>query len=120
MPGSIPLAAYRFLLFEYLRCAGSGWTGIERLEPGTILTFDQGRIGIERYWQPPEAARRAVDPEDATERLDELLRRAARSRPRHIDVDDHLCVARMRPKLQIKRVCAVPEPEAGLRDIRLT
>jgi hypothetical protein len=45
------------------------------------LTFDQGRIGIERYWQPPEAARRAVDPEDATERLDELLRRAGAFSP---------------------------------------
>src|SRR6266699_3881166 len=41
------LAAYRFLLFEYLPRAGSGWTGIERLEPGTILTFDDGRIAVE-------------------------------------------------------------------------
>src|SRR5271166_2829077 len=75
------LAAYRFLLFEYLPRSGSGWTGIERLEPATILTLDDGRIGVERYWQPPseaKTARRAVDPDETTDRLDELLRRSVR------------------------------------------
>jgi asparagine synthase (glutamine-hydrolysing) len=42
------LAAYRFLLFEYLPRTGSGWSGIERLEAGTILTWCDGRIAVER------------------------------------------------------------------------
>ena len=71
------LAAYRFLLFEYLPRTGSGWIGIERLEPGTILTWCQGRIAVERYWQPP-VEQRAVGPDEATERLDELLRGSVR------------------------------------------
>src|SRR5262249_7605143 len=66
------LAAYRFLLFEYLPRTGSGWTGIERLEPGTILTWRNGRIALERYWQAP-IGQRAIGPDEATERLDELL-----------------------------------------------
>jgi asparagine synthase (glutamine-hydrolysing) len=71
------LAAYRYLLFEYLPRSGSGWVGIERLEPGTILTWRDGRIAVERYWQPP-IQQRAVGPDEATERLDELLRRSVR------------------------------------------
>ena len=71
------LAAFRFLLFEYLPQTGSGWTGIERLEPGTILTWHDGRIAAERYWQPP-IERRAVGPDEAAGRLDELLRGSVR------------------------------------------
>jgi asparagine synthase (glutamine-hydrolysing) len=71
------LAAYRFLLFEYLPRTGSGWVGIERLEPGTILTWRDGRITVERYWQPP-IERRAVSPDEAAERLDDLLRDSVR------------------------------------------
>jgi asparagine synthase (glutamine-hydrolysing) len=71
------LAAYRYLLFEYLPRGGSGWVGIERLEPGTILTWRDGRIAVERYWQPP-IEQRAVSPDQATERLDELLRGSVR------------------------------------------
>jgi asparagine synthase (glutamine-hydrolysing) len=71
------LAAYRFLLFEYLPRTGSGWVGIERLEPGTILTWRDGRIAVERYWQPP-IEQRAVGLDEAIERLDELLRGSVR------------------------------------------
>jgi asparagine synthase (glutamine-hydrolysing) len=65
-----PLIA--FLLFEYLPRTGSGWSGIERLEAGTILTWRDGQIAVERYWQPP-IEQRAVGHDEATERLDELL-----------------------------------------------
>jgi asparagine synthase (glutamine-hydrolysing) len=47
-----PQAAYSLLLFEYLPGSASGWTGVEKLEPGTILTLKDGRISRERYWQP--------------------------------------------------------------------
>jgi len=71
------LAAFRFLLFEYLPRVGSGWVGIERLEPGTILTWHDGRLAVERYWQLP-LEQRAVGLDEATERLDELLRGSVR------------------------------------------
>ena len=71
------LAAYRFLLFEYLPRTGSGWVGIERLEPGTILTWRDGRVAVERYWRPP-IEQRTVGVDEATERLDELLRDSVR------------------------------------------
>jgi asparagine synthase (glutamine-hydrolysing) len=75
--GPDPQAAYALLLFEYLPGTASGWCGIEKLEPGTVLTFAEGRVTRERYWRPPCEPRAAGEAE-AVERLDELLRRAVR------------------------------------------
>jgi asparagine synthase (glutamine-hydrolysing) len=75
--GPDPQAAYSLLLFEYLPGSASGWTGVEKLEPGTILTWKDGRISRERYWQP-RLDPRAADPEEAIEQLDQLLRRSVR------------------------------------------
>jgi asparagine synthase (glutamine-hydrolysing) len=72
-----PQAAYSLLLFEYLPGSASGWTGVEKLEPGTILTWKDARIRRERYWQPRLEAR-VADPEEAIERFDHLLRRSVR------------------------------------------
>jgi asparagine synthase (glutamine-hydrolysing) len=74
------LAAYRFLLFEYLPGTDSGWSGIDKLEPATILTFRDSRIACEQYWNPPGlgAAARRADENEAAERLDGLLRRSVK------------------------------------------
>ncbi len=72
-----PVAAYRHLLFEYLPRTGSGWTGIEKLEPGTILTYAEGRISLENYWRP-HLDPHQIDPNEATDQLDELLRQSVR------------------------------------------
>jgi asparagine synthase (glutamine-hydrolysing) len=70
-------AAYGFLLFEYLPGTASGWSGIEKLEPGTILTAKDGHISRERYWQPC-LGHRPVDSGEAVEELDDLLRQSVR------------------------------------------
>jgi asparagine synthase (glutamine-hydrolysing) len=70
-----PQAAYSLLLFEYLPGSASGWTGIEKLEPGTILTLKDGRISRERFWQP-RFDPRAAEAEEALDQLDHLLRRS--------------------------------------------
>ena len=75
--GPDPQAAFGFLLFEYLPGTASGWSGIQKLEPATILTFADGRISREHYWQPRLEARAAAE-DEAIERLDELLRRSVR------------------------------------------
>ena len=81
------LAAYSFLLFEYLPGTLSGWTGIEKLEPGTILTFRDGRISRERYWRPlvngmavDGGTAQPVDEREAAERLGALLLDSVRRR----------------------------------------
>ena len=75
--GPDPLDAYRLLLFEYLPRTGSVWTGIDKLEPGTILTFRDGRVSKQRYWRPP-LDREPARLDDAVDRLDELLHRSMR------------------------------------------
>jgi asparagine synthase (glutamine-hydrolysing) len=70
-------AAYGLLLLEYLPGTASGWSGISKLEPGTILTFEGGRISRERYWQP-RLDSQPVGCDEAIEQLDDLLRQSVR------------------------------------------
>jgi asparagine synthase (glutamine-hydrolysing) len=82
LAGAVPdrLAAYQFLLFEYLPGTASGWEGIAKLEPGSILTFADGCIRIERYWAPRLETGAAITEAEATERLDALLTQSVRNR----------------------------------------
>ena len=73
-----PVAAYRFLMFEYLPGSASGWTGIHKLAPGTILSFHNGQVSIDRYWQPRMQTQPDVTEAEATEKLDALLSDAVR------------------------------------------
>lgn len=77
-----PLAAYRFLLFEYLPGSDSGWSGIRKLEAGTLATFKNGRITLEQYWRPqisPDPGR-DIDESEALDRLNDLLRKSVKRR----------------------------------------
>jgi asparagine synthase (glutamine-hydrolysing) len=75
-------AAYAFLIFEYAPGDASGWQGIAKLEPASVLTFYEGRCSIERYWRPPIARdrHRTADPHEVVERLDALLSDSVRRR----------------------------------------
>jgi asparagine synthase (glutamine-hydrolysing) len=75
------LGAYQFLLFEYLPGNASGWEGIAKLEPGSVLTFANGRLRIERYWTPKLGSTGArVTEAAATDQLDILLQQSVRNR----------------------------------------
>ena len=76
------LAAYSLLLFEYLPGRLSGWERIEKLEPGTILTYRDGALSREHYWRPPlpGSGNVAVGEGEAVERLDGLLGDSVRRR----------------------------------------
>jgi asparagine synthase (glutamine-hydrolysing) len=74
-----PEAAYNFLLYEYLPGTKSGWRGIAKLEPGTILAAKGDRIAIENYWRPrPQTVVR--NEAEAADRLDQLLCASVRDR----------------------------------------
>ena len=75
-------AAYSFLVFEYSPGSASGWEGIAKLEPGTILTFRDGRISIKQYWRPQlnRHSHQSIGAASAAETLDELLRDSVRRR----------------------------------------
>ncbi|MEK7744125.1 MAG: asparagine synthase (glutamine-hydrolyzing) [Elusimicrobiota bacterium] len=69
------------LSLQYIPSPLSIYKGIHKLPPGHFLTFESGRLSVERYWdlplgQPPSAS----DPEEASALLREKLTEAVRLR----------------------------------------
>jgi asparagine synthase (glutamine-hydrolysing) len=58
----------------------TAYRAIKKLEPGHSLTWRQGEITIERYWQPDFSHKLDVSEEEAGERALEILRDAVRVR----------------------------------------
>ena len=69
-------AAYQLLQFEYLPGQASGWTGIIRLPPASILEFRGGQATVQRYWSPRIGSGLAEPEADMVDRLDQLLQGA--------------------------------------------
>ena len=72
-------AAFQLLQFEYLPGEASGWAGIRKLRPGTMLRFSGGRAEVSAYWRPAlgsAAAAPGLTDREAVERLDTLLQSA--------------------------------------------
>ncbi len=74
-----------YLALRYVPAPRTLFTGIERLEPGHLITFERGRLVQRRYWDLPVTAstdRRggeaAVDANEEADRLIELLRDTVR------------------------------------------
>jgi asparagine synthase (glutamine-hydrolysing) len=73
-------AAYELLLYEYLPGSASGWEGINKLEPGTILTVRDDRITADRFWRPPLRPAHYASETETVDRLEELLSASVRDR----------------------------------------
>ncbi len=69
-------AAYQLLQFEYVPGRASGWTGISKLRPGTLLRFAGGRAELIEYWRPQVGSARTVPETDAVATLNRLLHEA--------------------------------------------
>lgn len=74
------LAAYRFLLFEYLPGEDTGWRGIRKIPAGCVLSFRDGTSRLQRYWSPSARADAAppTSEAEAADRLGALLEDAVR------------------------------------------
>jgi len=79
-----------YLRYGYVPAPHSIYQGVKKLEPGTILTFDEGGNQAEgnriRYWSAREAVERGLqnpfqgDDREAVSELDELLKASVRDR----------------------------------------
>lgn len=69
-------AAFGLLQFEYLPGEASGWAGIRKLRPGTMLRLCGGRAEVTAYWRPALGHAPAVSDVEAVDRLDALLQEA--------------------------------------------
>lgn len=64
-----------YLVQGYCSGAESAWTGIHRLEPGTVLTWSaKDGVRTQRYWDlPKEELRGTPDPEEIREWVDRVV-----------------------------------------------
>jgi asparagine synthase (glutamine-hydrolysing) len=74
-------AVAEFLEFGYVTDARSIYEGVEKVQPGSLLTWRRGRIATETYWQPPAPeAVRDISFDDAVEQTEALLLDAVKGR----------------------------------------
>src|SRR6266516_6296357 len=69
-----------FLRFGYVPAPLSAFEGVAKLGPGSQLVWQDGRVEIEAYWEPPLGARRALSDEQAAAEFDELFSDSVRRR----------------------------------------
>ncbi|MCU1385746.1 MAG: Asparagine synthase, glutamine-hydrolyzing [Acidobacteria bacterium] len=80
LPRELDAAALdHYLSFLYTPRDGSIFKSVRKLPPGHLLTWTDGRIGIEQYWQMPAAETFRGSEEDAVEQLHAVLKDAVRS-----------------------------------------
>ena len=68
-----------YLSFLYTPRDGSIFKSVRKLPPGHLLTWDEGRIAIEQYWQMPATETFAGSEEEAVQQLRVVLSDAVRS-----------------------------------------
>ncbi len=71
-PAVDPSAIRDVLTYGWVPTPKSAFSGIHKLPPAHTLTWQDGRLTVERYWQP-EPRTEITDMDEARERLDELL-----------------------------------------------
>ncbi|MEM9643827.1 MAG: asparagine synthase (glutamine-hydrolyzing) [Planctomycetota bacterium] len=75
-----PAAIDEFLTYQYVPHPGSIWKGVRKLPPGHFAVFQDGRLTVERYWHYDPSKEISIRPDDACERLRELLTDSVRLR----------------------------------------
>ncbi len=76
-----PMAMLEFLEYGYITDQRSIYSGIQKLLPGHLLEWHDGRIATKRYWTLPETDERsAIGFDEAVEETERLLVEAVRLR----------------------------------------
>jgi len=75
-----PASVAAFLCRKCVPCPATIYAGAAKLPPGCCLTWRAGELRVRSYWTPPEPGEAPAAPEEAGERLRELLGAAVRKR----------------------------------------
>ena len=75
-----PAAIDEFLTYQYIPHPGTIWKGVRKLAPGHVAIFENGNVTVQRYWDFDPSVEVAISPQDAQERLRELLTDSVRLR----------------------------------------
>lgn len=68
-----PQALQEYLVFRYVSHDRSFFEGVQRLPPGHMLIWEDGRSEVRRYWTLPSDSRRTLPTNQALDELDQLL-----------------------------------------------
>jgi asparagine synthase (glutamine-hydrolysing) len=80
LPRDLDLDAFdHYLSFLYTPRDGSIFRAVKKLPPGHLLTWKDGRVEVERYWQLPATESFTGSEQDAVSQLRGVLRDAVRS-----------------------------------------
>lgn len=71
---------HNYLTYQYVPHPETMFKGIKKLPPAHILTWDKGRIKIERYWNLSYAHKFKISEEECCERIFDLLAEATKIR----------------------------------------
>lgn len=71
-------AVSEFLAAGYVAGSRTFFEGVRRLPPAHRLVWENGQVQVERYWRLPTQPKQAIGFDEATERLDDLLRETVR------------------------------------------
>jgi len=75
-----PQSVADFLTFQYVPSPQSIWKQVRKVPPGHRLLCDAGGVRVERYWSLPVECDPTPSPQEAVERLRELLAESVRIR----------------------------------------
>ncbi|HUP42695.1 MAG TPA: asparagine synthase (glutamine-hydrolyzing) [Thermoanaerobaculia bacterium] len=75
-----PEALELYLALRYVPGPRTLFRGIQKLQPGHLLVWDDGELHIRRYWDLPREGEGTVAPAEARERFSELLDESVRLR----------------------------------------
>ncbi|MBV6422409.1 MAG: Asparagine synthetase [glutamine-hydrolyzing] 1 [Steroidobacteraceae bacterium] len=77
-----PQGVYDFLLMHMIPAPDTVYEGVSKLEPGTKLLFEDGRVALTKYWVPQFNELRAESPDELHEELrNELYAAVQRCEP---------------------------------------
>jgi asparagine synthase (glutamine-hydrolysing) len=75
-----PVALHHYLTYQYVPAPWSIYRGVQKLQPGHLLVWQDGAHEIRRYWRLNFTPHPVPDEDEAAERLRELLLEATRIR----------------------------------------
>jgi asparagine synthase (glutamine-hydrolysing) len=75
-------AIAQYLVLQYVPSPLTPYRGVHKLSPGHLVSWNQGRVDVRQYWQPPPRAvgDRPLERREATARVRELIGEAVRIR----------------------------------------
>jgi asparagine synthase (glutamine-hydrolysing) len=69
-----------FLTYQYIPHPHTIWSGVYKLPPGHFLTFENGKLNVQNYWDINLKVEQKVSDREAIEKLQHLLRDSVRLR----------------------------------------